>query len=271
MDDSELRTPNSELNSHPLGFDPKLVEDSGEWKIGGAEVPPEPPETEPAEVPIAKRPVSFFRNISFLFMFSAAGGSVGTWGIHALNCDGTVENGVVGTAEAATQLPALDSSSPGPSLQQLPTPATNVLPDIHEPLVPTPYTPHHILTPIEQRFYSNLSRQNPNKDPVLYCRQEGGNNDLVDVVQQPAGATDCAHLYRSLTGKYFYVNGQLAEEAGGTVDGLLGKQAAQELDYRVERNGRFVKQEKPHGIKVGDTIHFAPYQDREKRNKYARR
>lgn len=258
-------------SDHPLGFDPKLVEDSGEWKLEAEPTVVCTAESE-EQAPAAKKPDgSLLKNISFLFLVSAAGGSVGTWGIHALNCDGGVEKTVVGTAEAATQPNTITSPPPGPA----PRAPASSLSDIHEPLVPTPYTPQHVLTPLEHRFYSKLSPQNPAKDPVLYCRTEGKRvvlyNDIVDVVQQPAGATDCAHLYRSLTGKYFYVNGRLAEEAGSTVDGLLGKQAARELDYRIERNGRFVKQEKPHGIKVGDTIHFAPYQDREKRNKYARR
>lgn len=259
-----------ENSNHPLGFDPKLVEDSGEWKLKAE--PAKAYTAEPEEqTPVARKPNgNLLKNISFLFMVSVAGGSVGTWGIHALNCDGGVEKSVVGTAEAATQPNTITSPPPGPAPR---SPASS-LPDIHEPLVPTPYTPRHVLTPLEQRFYSKLSPQNPAKDPVLYCRQEGGKvvlyNDIVDVVQQPAGATDCAHLYRTLTGKYFYVNGRLAEEADDTVNGFLGKQAARELDYRIERNGRFVKQEKPHGIKVGDTIHFAPYQDRHEQRKERR-
>lgn len=265
-----------ENSDPPLGFDPKLVEDSGEWKLEAEPIAAEPVmtyTTEPeGQAPVAKKTNGgLLKNISFLFMVSAAGGSVGTWGIHALNCDGGVETTVVGTAEAAAPPNTITSPPPVPA----PRAQTSSLPDIHEPLVPTSYTPRHILTPMEQRFYSKLSQQNPNKDPVLYCRQEGNKvvlyNDIVDVVRQPAGATDCAHLYRSLTGKYFYVNSRLAEEAGSTVDGLLGKQAARELDYRVERNGHFVKQENLHGIKVGDMIHFAPYQERERRDKYARR
>lgn len=262
-----------ENSDHPLGFDPKLVEDSGEWRLGTVRRIEEAPSYQPPPHQPEKSKGARFPAIPLFLFSSVLGGSFGTWAIHALNCDGTVENGIVSTAEAAPA-PLMQPERAPTTIDRTPQTADPLL-QSNEPVLPTPYTPQHVLTPLEHRFYSKLSPQNPAKDPVLYCRQEGKKvvlyNDIVDVMQQPAGATDCAHLYRSLTGKYFYVNGRLAEEAGGTVDGLLGKQAARTLDYRVERNGRFVKQEKPHGITVGDTIHFAPYQDREKRNKYARR
>ena len=254
---------------HPLGFDPKLVEDSGEWQLGAVEGAEEPlAQTFGLSKPGGVR----FPIIPLFLVSSALGGTFGTWAIHALNCNGRVENGIVSMAEAAPAPMTQPERMPAADLRPL---TTDKLPDIHEPFVPTRYTPRHVLTPLEARFYSNLSRQNPNNDPVLYCRRDGKKvvlyNDIVDVVQQQASDADCAHLYRTLTGKYFYINRRLAEEAGGMVDGLLGRQAARELDYRVERNGRFLRQEKLHGIKVGDTIHFAPYQERERREKYTRR
>ncbi|MDO8642048.1 MAG: hypothetical protein Q7R76_00455 [Candidatus Woesearchaeota archaeon] len=267
------------MADHPLGFDPTLAEDSGEWQLGTLQrIEDAPSYQPPSHQPKSKG--NRFPTIPLFLVSSVLGGSFGTWAIHALNCNGTVENGIVNTAEAAPAQPettTLSTSAAPLSANRAPH-TIDPVPDIHENIQPPHYTPRHVLTPLESRFYSKLSPNNPAKDPVLYCRQEGKTvmlyNDIVDVMQPPAnGGSDCAHLYRSLKGKYFYVSRQLAKDSDDTVQGLLGKQAARELDYRVERNGRFLKQEKPHGIKVGDTIHIAPYQERERKEKreYSRR
>ncbi len=130
------------------------------------------------------------------------------------------------------------------------------------------YTAERVLSPLESRFYSKLTDNNPKHNPVRYCRAADATpgvkktrqkragvtlyNDLEDVLALPN--TTCSTLYQTLAGKHFWISNSLA----APLDELLGEDGARGLDYYVMR-GKKITGRKKDGLEAvasGDVLYL---------------
>lgn len=116
------------------------------------------------------------------------------------------------------------------------------------------YTAERVLFPLESCFYSKLTKNNPERNPVRYCRTADASpgvkktrqnragvtlyNDLEDVLTMPG--ISCGTIYQTLAGKHFWISESLA----APLDELLGEDGAHGLDYYVMRGKKIIGRKK---------------------------
>ncbi len=120
------------------------------------------------------------------------------------------------------------------------------------------------LTPLEERFYSKLTRNNPDKKDITHCKQNGKKADFHDLEGKvfSVKGLDCSNLYKGLpkgAGTSFYMVSDLmlADDKAGKkahIEAIVGSQAAQVYSWVVEGGSK--KRRKIYGSKESglDTV-----------------